>query len=334
MSEGHARPERIEIVCLGAAMVDLLGLQPRQTLDDVDTFKRTLSCAPINVATTAARLGRKAAVLARVGDDAFGRYIRGELGRRGIADNWLQIDAEEATTVAFFAQTATTRNFLVVRGADRLLELGDDDRALLESAAALHVTTFALSLEPGRSAAVEAIELAHSAGRIISLDPNFRAGTWRSANTFMPLLRRLLPLTTVIKPSLKDAEAIWGPGQSPGDYIERFHAHGARQVLLTLGREGVIASDGATVQRLPAVPVESSDTVGVGDAFTAGAITALIDGTNLLTAARVGMLVASYKLRSPNYSGPLPRWAALLEQANAGGDPEEPELSSFTTYKR
>jgi sugar/nucleoside kinase (ribokinase family) len=324
----------VDIVVLGALMADLTGTAPQAALESVETFRRTLGDASSNVATTAARLGRRVAIIARVGHDAFGRYVRTALRQRQILDHWLQIDPKETTTLAFFAESSNTRNFLVIRGADRYLTLDEETRSLIRRASALHTTTFSLSLEPSQRATVEAIELAHAAGHLVSLDPNYRADVWHNPGSFMPLLHHLLPLTTVIKPSLKDAAEIWGVGQSPGDYVARFHEHGARQVLLTLGRDGVIASDGQTIQRLPAVPIEATDTVGAGDAFTAGALAALLDGHDLFTAARVGMVVASYKLRAPEYSGPLPRMAVLVEQAFAGEEDAPPVQRNLTPRKR
>ena len=318
----------VEIVCLGSAMVDFIGVEPSNTLGASETFKRAPGGATLNVAGTAARLGRTAAVVARVGMDAFGHYYRTQLGSLGVRDDWLQSDPRAPTTVAFYARQGTPRDVLMVRGADSRVELDEPARALIDGAAALHVTSFALTMEPLRAATVEAVERAHRAGRVVSFDPNFRTRNWPEGAIFMPLLQQLLPLTTVIKPSLSDAEAIWGAGLSPGEYIEQFHLHGARHVLLTLGREGVLISDGNSVQRLPTVPLDVVEAVGAGDAFTAGALAALVDGHSLVTAARVGMLVSGYKLRSPNYTGPLPRWATLLEQVRAQNETALPRRAA------
>jgi fructokinase len=324
--QADTQPRRHDIVCFGGLMVDLRGVEEATQIDQIETFRRSAGGAAFTVASMAARLGRPAAIIARIGDDPFGRFLRAEVRRLSIEDQWLQTDPANPTTLAFFGQAGTAGDFWVVRGADRHLVLDAAGRALVEQSSALHTTTFALSAEPCRTAAVAAIEAAHAAGAVVSLDPNYRAVVWQSADAFMPLLRHLLPLTTIIKPSLIDAGAIWGRGLTPGDYVERFHAHGARQVLLTLGREGVVASDGQRVERLPAIPVDAADTAGVGDAFTAGALTALVEQQDLFTAARVGMLVADYRLRRPEYSGPLPRWNVLLTQAKAGEESDTQAL--------
>jgi len=326
--ENALPPTRIDIACVGTVLIDLIGAEAGASLSNVASFRRAIGGATLNVAATAARLGRRTCVVTRVGDDAFGTFARAEIQRLGIADAWIQVDPQEITTHAFSTRSARSNQFLIVRGADRNLTLDAGARSMIGRAAAVHTTTFALAVEPSRTAAIEALEIAHAAGRIVSLDPNYRARNWKSVENLMPLLRRLLPLTTIIKPSLVDAEAIWGAGQSPGDYLERFHYYGARQVLLTLGREGVLVSDGHAVTRLPAIPVEADDTVGVGDVFTAAAITALIDGHSLVTAARIGTLVASYRLRTMDHAAPLPAWPVLLEQARAEEEPTAAMLVS------
>jgi sugar/nucleoside kinase (ribokinase family) len=307
----------IDVVCLGAAVVDLINVEPSTALDRVELFRRVAGGAPVNVAATMARLGRRAAVVTRLGDDTFGRFLRAELRRCDVLDDWLQIDPRERTTLVFHARAAGQDDFLVVRGADRELRLDSATRALIQQARIFHTSTFAFTVEPGRSAAVEAIELAAGAGCIVSLDPNYRARNWTSSDAFLPLMRHLLPLTTVIKPSLADAEAIWGPGLTPGDYIEQFHAYGAKQVLLTLGRDGVVVSDGTRVSRIPVIPIDVVDSSGVGDAFTAAASTALLDGHDLVTAARIATLMASFRLRLPDLAAPLPAWRVIVEQARS-----------------
>ncbi len=309
----------LDLVCLGSLMIDLVGQTPGD-IQTITSYERVLGGSCANVASTAARLGCQTAVISRVGDDAFGRFTHSELHRFGIKDDWVQVDPRRASSVIFMSGTTSNRDFLLIRGADQHLALDDTSRAVIREARALHTTTFALSQEPCRTAAIEAIDIAHAAGHIVSLDPNFRARNWPNRKELLPLLRRLLPLTTVIKPSLQDAEAIWGAGQTPGDYIEHFHAHGARQIMLSLGREGVVVSDGRTLERISAIPLDVANTAGVGDAFTAAAITALLNGETLTDAARLGTLVAGHLLRNNDRTAPLPSLPALIQQIRSSDD--------------
>jgi sugar/nucleoside kinase (ribokinase family) len=309
-----------DLVCLGALMIDFVGQDADVDVEHTTAYRRYIGGACANVAATAVGLGCRTAVVSRIGEDAFGEWMRDELRRLRIADRWLQIDPVVRSSVIFFSGAPTKRDFLLIRGADQYLALDDATRTLLRTTRALHTTTFALSQEPCRSAAIEAIEIVHAAGNIVSLDPNFKARSWPDRAELMPLLRRLLPMTTMIKPSLQDAEAIWGAGQTPGDYIEQFHAHGARQIMLTLGHEGVVVSDGSTVERIPAMPFGVPSASGVGDAFTAAAIVALLHGESLTGAARLGTIVAGYRLRNKDLAAPLPALPTLFQQVRSNDE--------------
>jgi fructokinase len=101
-------------------------------------------------------------------------------------------------------------------------------------------------------------------------------------------------------------------------------------VLLTLGRDGVLVSDGTTVSRLPVVPIEVANASGAGDAFTAAAIAALADGHSLTRAARIATLVAALRLRSVDPAAPLPAWPVIVEQARSYEQPTASLLISPT----
>src|SRR5919202_1239393 len=92
----------IDLIVFGATMIDFVGKPAGGGLEGVDVFTRRMGGAPQNVATTASRLGRRTALITRVGNDAFGHYVRAELTRFQILDDWLQVDADEPTTLAFF----------------------------------------------------------------------------------------------------------------------------------------------------------------------------------------------------------------------------------------
>ncbi len=310
----------IDILALCEALVDLISLERGASLDDVDSFKRYLGGAPINVAATAARLGRSSAVIARVGHDAFGRFIRSEVRRLQVEDTYLQVDGQHPTTLTFVASTTGTPDFLMIRGADAFLQAIPEPNGLhasaplvqaLERAKALHVSMNALSLEPSRSTAIDAIKQAHARGLVVSLDPNYRPRIGPDAATLHHLLREVCPLTTLLKPSLDDASAIFGPGYTKAEYIERFQEYGAHQVLLTLGKDGVLVADGASHTALMAEPIDVVDATGAGDAFTAGVLLALIEGLDLVTAARLGQRVTAAKLRAVGHSAMLPSWTTL-----------------------
>ena len=80
--------EDLEILTFGRSSGDMYPEQHNVALADVSTFRKSIGGSPTNVAVAAARLGRKAAVINRVGDDAFGAYVRQGLREFGVHDEF------------------------------------------------------------------------------------------------------------------------------------------------------------------------------------------------------------------------------------------------------
>lgn len=308
------QPATFDAICLGETVIDLISTEIG-TLDEVTTFVRYLGGAPINVAATIARLGRRAQIATRVGDDAMGRFACREFRRLNLDDTLVQFDAHLPTTAALVARTTGSSDFLILRGADASFAFDTALETALTSARSLHVSLFALSAEPGRNAVMTAIRAAHAAGIVISLDPTIRARIWAGMDEALRVIADVCPLATIVKPSLDDAEILFGAGQTAEQYIGRFHDLGARQIMLTLGKDGVLVSDGSRIEHVTAQPVTIVDAVGAGDSFMAGALLALVDGESLIDAARIGTIVAAHKLQVVGNLAPLPGWELVRQEA-------------------
>ena len=81
MKDG-ATPRALDVICIGRAAVDLYGEQIGARLEDVTTFARYLGGSPANTAVGCARLGLRAAMLTRVGDEQNGRFVLDSLAAR------------------------------------------------------------------------------------------------------------------------------------------------------------------------------------------------------------------------------------------------------------
>jgi sugar/nucleoside kinase (ribokinase family) len=109
---------------------------------------------------------------------------------------------------------------------------------------------------------------------------------------------------TITKPSLDDAQRLFGPGHSPQAYIAAIHALGPQTVILTMGREGALIShEGRVLGHVPARQIDVVDVTGAGDAFWAGFLVALLDGYSLERCALFAREIVELKLTTV---GPLP----------------------------
>lgn len=292
----------LDLLAIGEAVVDFISAEAANSLREAHTFRRFPGGAPANAAAYVAKLGGQAALIAKVGADAFGQFLQTALQDAGVLTDHLVLDPEAHTTTVFIARTQGTPDFAVFRGADARLRPDEVDEGVVQRAKVVHASAFALSREPCRSAVEKALRLAHRHGKLVSLDPNYSLQVWPDREEAQEVLGRVLGYVTITKPSLDDAHRLFGAGEPPEAYVARYHEMGPRIVVFTMGAQGVLLSDGNALTHIPAHPVRAVDVTGAGDAFWAGFLVAWLDGNPLPRCVRFAQEIARRKLMTV---GPL-----------------------------
>ena len=282
-----------KIWVLGDAVVDLLP----------DGEGRLLQCpggAPANVAVGIARLGGQSAFIGRVGDDPFGRFMAKTLADEKVDVKSMRLDpAHRTSTVVVDLDDQGERSFtfMVRPSADLFLESAD--LPMFSAGEWLHVCSIALSAEPSRSATFEAMTAIRKAGGYVSFDPNIRPDLWPDENALRRCLEQALQSADVVKLSVEELAFLTGDVPVSVGLDMLMARCPARLVLVTQGKEGVIAWHDGTVKHYPATPVQCVDTTGAGDAFVAGLLYGLAAGQDLTPvialAQRCGALATTAK---------------------------------------
>ena len=282
-----------KIWVLGDAVVDLLP----------DGEGRLLQCpggAPANVAVGIARLGGQSAFIGRVGDDPFGRFMAKTLADEKVDVKSMRLDqAHRTSTVGVDLDDQGERSFtfMVHPSADLFLESAD--LPTFSAGEWLHVCSIALSAEPSRSATFEAMAAIREAGGYVSFDPNIRPDLWPDENALRRCLEQALQSADVVKLSVEELAFLTGNVEVNVGLDALMARCPARLVLVTQGKEGVIAWHDGAVRHYPATPVECVDTTGAGDAFVAGLLFGLAAGQDLTPvialAQRCGALATTAK---------------------------------------
>lgn len=286
----------VDVLCVGETLVDMISLEQAESLAHATRFERRMGGSPANVAAQVARLGGRSAIVSKVGVGAFGSYCREALAAAGVITDFLVMDPGVHTTVVFVTRTGGTPDFEAFRAGDTQLRPDDLPPHTTERARAIHTTAFALCQEPSRSTIRNLLREAASAGTLVSLDPNYHPRLWPDRDEALETLRTLLPLAQITKPSLDDAERLFGAGLRAEAYLDAFHDLGARRVLLSLGAGGVWQSEQEGRAFYPAQVVEARNATGAGDAFWAGLLLAALDGATPAAQVRFAQEVARGKL--------------------------------------
>ncbi|MEQ6918005.1 sugar kinase [Halomonas aquatica] len=294
-----------ELLTFGEAMTMFVAESPGD-LADVELFQRRIAGADTNVAIGLARLGFHVGWLSRVGVDDFGTFIRRTLEAEGLDCRHLTIDPDHPTGLVFKERAlggADPRVTYFRRGSAASHMAPADARAVDFSALRhLHAT----GIPPALSSSARALSRhmlmqAREAGASISFDPNLRPSLWRSEEEMRSTLNDLATHSDWVLPGLAEGRLLTGqntPEAIADFYLER----GAKAVIIKLGPEGSYYRGNLGDQQesftMPGFPVgEVVDTVGAGDGFAVGVVSAMLDGRSPQEAVRRGNLIGSLAIQ-------------------------------------
>jgi 5-dehydro-2-deoxygluconokinase len=291
----------IEVVTMGRIGVDLYPEQIGVGLADVRTFAKGLGGSATNVAVAAARLGRRSAVITKVGDDPFGSYCRAALAGFGVDARWVGTDPDLRTPVTFceiFPPDEFPLLFYRQPAApDLMLRAEELDRAAIAAAPLLWTTGTGLSREPSRSATLAALDARAGGDGITVHDLDDRPALWPAGERHADWASQAVARATVVVGNRSEAAVAVGDG-SPREQAERLLALGPRIAIVKQGPGGVLGAtrEGELVE-VPPVPVEVVCGLGAGDAFGGALCHGLLSGWPLERVLRfanaAGALVAS-----------------------------------------
>nr|WP_253264459.1 5-dehydro-2-deoxygluconokinase [Aeromonas media] len=173
--------KKLDLICLGRVAVDLYGQQIGARLEDMGSFAKYLGGSSGNVAFGTARLGLKSAMLARVGDEHMGRFLREELDRAGCDTRHLITDRDHLTALVILGikdQETFPLIFYRDNCADMALTRADIDEDFIASARCLAITGTHLSHPKTRDAVLTALDYARRHGVKTAIDLDYRPVLW------------------------------------------------------------------------------------------------------------------------------------------------------------
>ncbi|MEU8627862.1 5-dehydro-2-deoxygluconokinase [Streptomyces sp. NPDC048669] len=176
-------PEPYDVITMGRIGVDLYPLQTGLPLARVDAFGKFLGGSPTNVAVAAARLGRRAAVVTRTGQDAFGEYLHQQLREFGVDDRWVTA-VEEYPTPVTFCEIFPPDDFPLYfyrqpKAPDLEIHASELDLEAIGSARVFWMTGTGLCAEPSCSATLAALRARNRSG-ITVFDLDWRPMFWEA----------------------------------------------------------------------------------------------------------------------------------------------------------
>jgi len=294
-----------KVLLLGEALIDFLSEDYSETLSEVEGFVRHAGGSPANITANLLNLGEEAILITRIGNDPFGDYLKSSFKEKGIDTSYVQVDMQRNTSLVFVAKSKGNPKFLPLRSADYYIEKPKTIKNLLNNVQYFHISTWSISHHPARQTVFSILEDIENFNIRLCFDPNYRKILWQENDDPLVTISEVLRKTYLCKPSDDDAFHLFGRMEHEA-YIREFHSLGAKNVILTLGKEGALVSNGEKIVHQPSVSTTVVDTTGAGDGFWSGVYSGLLNHQDIFTAAQWGSAVAAFRLKTIGSDLPLP----------------------------
>lgn len=313
--------DRLDVITAGEAMALFAAQQPGP-LDAVGTFTRLVAGAELNVAIGLARLGFRVAYITRLGNDSFGRSLAAAMAREGIDIRLATVDPGYPTGFMLKSKSIDgsdpqTEYFRRGSAASRM-GAADVPADACRAARHLHLSgVFPAVSTTTREFVFALAAAARAAGLTVSVDPNLRPSLWPSQREMVDCLDRLTAVADWVLPGIEEGRTLTGQ-RSPEGIAEHYLARGARAVFVKLGADGAYVASPAQRSLVAGVPVARVvDTVGAGDGFAVGVVSAMLEGLSLTEAAVRGNCIGARVVQFPGDSDGLPTRAQLTPTLTA-----------------
>ena len=272
--------KKYDVVAIGELLIDFTdnGLSNQGNM----LMEANPGGAPCNVLAMLRKLGKDVAFIGKVGDDLFGKHLKGVIEDLGISCEGLQTDSDVRTTLAF-VKTAEDgdRDFSFYRnpGADMMLRADELDENLLRNTKILHFGTLSMTHEGVREATLKAVAIAKEAGALISFDPNLRPPLWADMDQARTAIEWGMTQCDILK--IADNEAEFLTGESDSKKAARM-LHDKYPNIgmfnITMGPDGSYHEAGdQSVFRAAKKLGGTIETTGAGDVFTACVLNAVLE---------------------------------------------------------
>ncbi|KGT95140.1 2-dehydro-3-deoxygluconokinase [Erwinia typographi] len=308
----------LDVVTIGEAMAMFVATEAGE-LAAAERFVKRIAGAELNVAIGLARLGLKVGWVSRIGDDSFGRFTLQQLEKEGVDHRQVTTDGRYPTGFQLKSKVDDGSDPLVEYfrkgSAASHLSAEDFSRDYFGSARHLHLSGVAAalsasSLELSRYAAQEMKQM----GKTLSFDPNLRPVLWPDKREMVRQLNLLAGFADWVLPGIGEGKILTGYDQ-PEAIADFYLDMGVKAVIVKTGCDGAWykTSQG---EKGPVAAIRTEnvvDTVGAGDGFAVGTISALLEGKSLPAAIRRGNKIGSLAIQVIGDSEGLPTRAELAD---------------------
>ena len=251
------------LLCIGEILADMIG----EEKNGIVTYERKAGGAPFNVACALKKFGAEVKFVGSVGDDLIGKFLINYARDFGMDTTYIHQNTERNTTLAFVELNEEgDRSFCFYRKNTADYDMPPLSDELIGMADIVCIGSLMLADEKCVEYALDIIDRAHSMGKTVAFDVNYRTDIYRDKESAVKTYKKILAKADIVKFSEDEAQTF------TEEYVDTLCD---KLVLITLGKEGSEWRYAGKKNRVSTISVKPVDTTGAGDAFFAGALSVI-----------------------------------------------------------
>ncbi len=299
-----------DLISFGEVMLRL-SAPDKEKISQSETFEKNCGGSEFNVASGAANLGIRAAVVTKLPKNKLGHFISRRIRYGNVSDDYVVWDDSETKRLGiyYYENGVFPRKSAVVydrAGASvcslSLSEIPDD---IYKRTRVFHISSISLALSPMlRETALQMIKLMKANGVAISFDVNYRAALW-SEEEARAVVEKIFPLVDILFVSEETSRRMLGRTGTLDEIMKGYADDYGCKIVATTRRDVVsptkhnfgsrIYFDGKFYEEAHYENIEVIDRVGSGDAYVAGVLFAILSGKNAEDAMCYGNALSAIK---------------------------------------
>lgn len=295
--------KEIDVFTIGELLVDMISNDYDDSFD-CSQYTKCFGGSPANIAMNIKRLGGNSALSSAVGNDGLGDFLINHLKNNNIDTRYIS-KVNNSTSMVLVSKSKTTPVPIFYRGADYNLQYDDNIEYALKNCKIVHFSCWPISQKNSRKTIEKVIYKAKENNILIGFDPNYHEMIWEKNHNGLEYIKNIISKVDIIKPSEVDAERIFGC-DTPENQVKKFIDLGAKLVIMTLGKDGAIVTNGDETLTFKTFATEIVDTTGAGDAFWSGFYTGLTKSYSLKDSLNLGFATSAFKLKHVGAIANLP----------------------------
>jgi len=301
-----------DIVCLGEPLVEF------NQVDDKGHYLFGHGGDTSNCAIAAARAGAAVGYVSALGEDEFGDDFMRLWAENGVDARFVQRRVDAHTGVYFVTHGPDGHVFSYLRAGSAASRMTPADlpKDYIAGAKVLHVSGISMAISASAADMVfAAIELARSAGALVSFDTNLRLRLWPLERA-RAVTEAAMRMCDIALPGLEDARQLTGLSE-PDAIADHYLAAGARVVALTLGQDGCLVATPDQRRRVGGIKVKAVDATAAGDTFDGNFLAEYLRGGDAFQAARFANAAAALSTQSYGAVAPMPHHTDVMAALEA-----------------